>query len=157
MPSHWMNIQIPTLSICATLLVGCVQAVPPDLIAAIEAIDRNLIELRAAEAAPDDYAHFVRQWILLKARVQSDDDLIRWPWESNDLEDELRRLQDEGGHTIDRLNDRQTARRQMAEAKLASVEERIHLIASQVDSIEGRIVLGEKPVQTDLLIKQARS
>lgn len=151
------NRAIVTWSICAILLAGCVQAVPPDLMAAIDAIDHDLIALRAPESAPEEYAHFVRQWISLKTRVQSDDDLIRWPWESNDLEDELRRLHDEGGSTVARLNDRQAAQRRTAESKLVRLEERLQLIASHVESIDGRIVLGEKPVQTDLLIKQARS
>ncbi|MBI3356473.1 MAG: L,D-transpeptidase family protein [Nitrospirae bacterium] len=144
-------------SICAIVLAGCVQAVPPDLIAEIEAIDRHLIALRAPEAAPEEYAYFARQWVSLKARVQSDDDLIRWPWESNDIEDELRRLHVEGGSTIARLNHRQAAQRRTAESTLARLEERFQFVASQVDSIDGRIALGEKPVQTDLLIKQARS
>lgn len=152
-----MNRAIVTWSICAILLAGCVQAVPPDLMAAIDAIDHDLVVLRAPESAPEEYAHFVRQWVSLKARVQSDDDLIRWPWESNDIEDELRRLHDEGGSTVARLNDRQASQRRAAESKLARLEERLQLIASQVESIDGRIVLGEKPVQTELLIKQARS
>jgi lipoprotein-anchoring transpeptidase ErfK/SrfK len=151
------NHAIVTWSICAMLLAGCVQAVPQDLVAAIESIDHDLVALHAPEAAPEEYAHFVRQWVSLKTRVQSDDDLIRWPWESNDLEDELRRLHDEGGHTVARLNDRQTSQRRTAESKLAHLEERLQLIASQVESIDGRIVLGEQPVHTDLLIKQARS
>lgn len=152
-----VNCAIVTWSICAILLAGCVQAVPPDLMAAIDAIDHDLIALRAPESAPEEYAHFVRQWVSLKARLQSDDDLIRWPWESNDIEDELRRLHDEGGSTVARLNDRQASQRRTAESKLARLEERLQLIASQVESIDGRIVLGEKPVQTDLLMKQARS
>ena len=139
------------------ILAGCVQAVPPDLVAAIDAIDHDLIAMRAPEAAPEEYGHFVRQWISLKTRVQSDDDLIRWPWETNDLEDALRRLHDEGGSTVARLNDRQVSQRHTAEAKLARLEARLQVIASQVESIDGRIVLGETPVQTDLLIKQARS
>lgn len=152
-----MNRAIVTWSACALFLTGCVQAVPPDLIAAIDAIDHDLIALRAPESAPEEYAHFVRQWVSLKARMQSDDDLIRWPWEPNDLEDELKRLHDEGGHTVARLHDRQAAQRRTAESKLTRLEERLRLIASQVESIDGRIVLGEKPVQSELLIKQARS
>jgi lipoprotein-anchoring transpeptidase ErfK/SrfK len=89
--------------------------------------------------------------------VQSDDDLIRWPWESSELEEELRQLHDEGGSAVVRLNARQAAQRQTAGSKLARLEERLQVIASHVQSIEGRIVLGEKPVQTELLAKQARS
>lgn len=152
-----LNRAIVTWSICAIVLSGCVQAVPPDLMAAIDAIDHDLIALRAPQSAPEEYAHFVRQWVSLKARVQTDDDLIQWPWESNDIEDELRRLHDEGGNTVARLNDRQASQRRTAESKLARLEERLQLITSQVESIDGRIVLGEKPVQAELLIKQARS
>lgn len=148
---------IISISLYALLASGCVQAVPPDLIAALDAIDHDLIAMRAPEAAADDYVHFVRQWVSLKARLQSDDDLIRWPWESNDLEEALRRLHDEGGLTVARLQERQRAQRQLAESKLLRLEERLQLIASQVESIDGRIVLGDKPVQTDLLLKQARA
>jgi len=143
--------------LCALFLAGCLQAVPQELVDAIEGIDRDLIELRAPEVAADDYAHFVHQWVPLKARVQSDDDLIRWPWESSDLEADLRRLYEEGGSTVARLNDRRATQRRAAETKLARVEERAQLMASQVEAIDGRIVLGGKPVQTDLSIKQARA
>ena len=78
--------------LCTACLVGCVQAVPPDLVAAVEAIDQDLIALRAPETAPEEYGQFVRQWALLKARTQLDDDVIRWPWESGDLESDLRWL-----------------------------------------------------------------
>jgi lipoprotein-anchoring transpeptidase ErfK/SrfK len=153
-PRRWHR-SVLSLSLCALLASGCVQAVPPDLVASLEAIDRELIAVRAPEAAPDDYAHFVRQWVSLKARVQ-DDDLIRWPWESNELEEALRRLRDEGGVTVARLQEWQQSQRQQAESKLLRLEERLQLIASQVKSIDGRIVLGDKPVQSDLLLKQAR-
>jgi len=139
------------------MMTGCLQAAPSGLIEAIETIDHELIALRAPEAAPDEYAHFIRQWVTLKARVQADDDLISWPWEANDLEDALSKLRAEGGEAVTRLQQRQASQRQQAELKLARLEERLRLIASQVDSIDGRIVLGEKPVQTDLLLKQARS
>ncbi|MDX2253677.1 MAG: L,D-transpeptidase [Nitrospira sp.] len=139
------------------LLAGCVPAVPPDLIAEIEAIDQDLVALRAPEAAPEDYIRFARQWVSLKARVQTDDDLIRWPWESNDLENELRQLHGEGWSTVSRLNRRQAAQRQQAESALGRLEARFLSITSHVDSIEGRITLGGKPVHTDLLLKQARS
>ena len=52
---------------CTAGLVGCVQAVPPDLVAAVEAIDHDLIVLRAPETAPEEYGQFVRQCALLKA------------------------------------------------------------------------------------------
>jgi len=141
----------------AGMLSGCLEAVPPDLVNAIESIDHDLVALQAAVIAPDDYAHFVRQWVPLRARVQSDDDLVRWPWEANDLETELRRLLEEGGGTVARLHKEREAKRRMAQDKVARTEERLHLIASQVDAIDGRIVLGGKSVQADLLVKQARS
>ncbi|MDC8449628.1 MAG: L,D-transpeptidase [Nitrospira sp.] len=138
-------------------LMGCVQAVPPDLLVALEAIDQDLIALRAPEAAPEEYGQFVRQWVSLKARVQLDDDLITWPWESSDLENELRRLYIMGEHTVSQLHERQTSQHRTVQAKVARLEERLHTITSKVESIDGRILLGEKAVQTDLLVKQARS
>jgi lipoprotein-anchoring transpeptidase ErfK/SrfK len=145
------------LGCCALWTAGCADSVSPELIAALESVDRELIAVRAPEAAPDEYAHFARQWVSLKARVQAEEDLIRWPWESNDLEEALRRLRDEGGAAAARLHERQQAQRQLAEAKLHRVEDRLQVIAAHVESIDGRIVLGDKPVQTDLLLKQARA
>lgn len=155
--AYWRRQGIAAVSLLATVMAGCIQAVPADLVEAIDTIDRDLVALHAPEAAPDEYTHFVHQWVSLKARVQADDDLIRWPWESNHLEEELRRLYTEGGETVTRLTERQLSQLRMAESKLARLEERLHMISSQVDSIDGRIVLGETPVQTDLLVKQARS
>ncbi len=143
--------------LCIICLSGCVQAVPPDLLVALEAIDQDLIALRAPEAAPEEYSRFVRQWISLKARVQLDDDLIRWPWESSDLENELRRLYTMGEHTVSQLHERQASQHRTTQAKVARLEEQLRTIISRVESIDGRILLGEKVVQTDLLVKQARS
>ena len=137
-------------------LAACVQAVPPDLLVALEAIDQDLIALRAPEAAPEEYRQFVRQWVSLKARVQLDDDLIRWPWESSDLENELRWLYLMGERTVSQLHERQASQHRTAQAKVAHLEEQLHTIISRVESIDGRILLGEKVVQTDLLVKQAR-
>jgi lipoprotein-anchoring transpeptidase ErfK/SrfK len=145
------------LNLWAAVMAACVQAVPAHLVAEIEAVDQALIAVRAPEAASDEYAHFVRQWVALKARVQSDDDLIQWPWESDGLKEEFRRVHDEGRSILSRLHARQAAQRQLAESKLIHLEERLQLIASQAESIDGRIVLGEQPVQADLLLKQARS
>jgi len=143
-------------SICAVLMAGCVPAVPPELIVALDAIDHDLIALGAPQAAPEEYAYFARQWVSLRARVHADDDLIRWPWESNDIEEELRRLQREGGTTVVRLNERRSRQRSTAESTVTRLEQRFLAMASQVQSFDGRVALGEKPVQTDLLIKQAR-
>lgn len=141
----------------AGALSACVQAIPPELVSAIETIDQQLVALKAPEIAPEEYARFVRQWVPLRARVQSDDDLVRWPWESNDLEAELRRLHDEGGNTLAKLHGERQAQQQRAHLKVVRVEERFRALSSQIEAIDGRIVLGGKPVQTDLLVKQARS
>ena len=143
--------------LCIICLTGCVQAVPPDLLVALEAIDQDLISLRAPEAAPEEYGQFVHQWISLKARVQLDDDLIRWPWESSDLENDLRQLYIMGERTVSQLHERQTSQHRAAQAKVVRLEQQLHAITSRVESIDGRILLGEKVVQTDLLVKQARS
>lgn len=147
-----------TIGFCTSCFIsGCVQAVPPDLIVAIEAIDRDLVALHAAETAPQEYKQFVQQWMLLKSRVQLDDDLIRWPWEVSELEDELKRLHDLGERTVSRLHVRQVAQQETAQTKLARLEERVQLITSRVESIDGRITLGDKAVHADILVKQARS
>ena len=143
--------------LCIICLTGCVQAVPPDLLVALEAIDQDLISLRAPEAAPEEYGQFVRQWISLKSRVQLDDDLIMWPWESSDLENDLRQLYIMGERTVSQLHERQTSQHRAAQAKVVRLEQQLHAITSRVESIDGRILLGEKVVQTDLLVKQARS
>jgi lipoprotein-anchoring transpeptidase ErfK/SrfK len=136
---------------------GCVDTVPSDVLTALESLDRELILGKAPEAAPDDYARFVTQWVTLKSRVQSEDDLIRWPWEPHDLEEALRRLQEDGGRTLARLREHHREQRQLAESKLQRVEERVQLIASYVQSIDGRIVLGDHSVRADLLLKEARA
>ncbi|HEU5091258.1 MAG TPA: L,D-transpeptidase [Nitrospira sp.] len=143
--------------LCIICLTSCVQAVPPDLLVALEAIDQDLISLRAPEAAPEEYGQFVRQWISLKAHIQLDDDLIRWPWESSDLENDLRQLYIMGERTVSQLHERQTSQHRAAQAKVVRLEQQLHAITSRVESIDGRILLGEKVVQTDLLVKQARS
>ncbi len=143
--------------LCILCLIGCVQAVPPDLLVALEAIDQDLIALRAPEAAAEEYGQCVRQWVSLKARVQLDDDLIRWPWESSDLENDLRRLYIIGERTVSQLHERQASQHRAAQAKVVRLEEQLHTMISKVESIDGRILLGEKVVQTDLLVKQARS
>lgn len=160
MQASWVSRYAVTVmgSLCAWFIVtACVPAVPADLLAAIESIDQELIALRAPETASDEYAHFIRQWVFLKAHVESEDDVIRWPWESNDMEGQLRRLHEEGGAAVARMQERQAADRQLAQSKLTLLEERLQLIASQVESIDGRIVLGDNPIQADLLLKQARS
>lgn len=138
-------------------LAGCVEAVPPEIVEAVESIDRDLMQLRAAEFAPEDYSNFAHQWVTLRARVEAEEDTIRWPWESNELELALRQLQAEGTRTVARLTEQQEALRRSAERQLANVEERAKLISAEVSAIDSRLVLGEKPVEIDLLIKQARA
>lgn len=145
-----------TLALCTFSLIGCVQAVPPDLLTALESIDQDLIALRAPETAPEEYGSFVRQWIVLKTRAELDDDLIKWPWETSKLENELRGLHLLGERTVSQLHDRQTARQRTARANVESIEDRLHRLTSQVESIDGRIVLGKQVVQADLLVRQAR-
>lgn len=145
-----------TSVLCAVALASCVQAVPPDLLTSLEAIDQELIALRAPETAPEEYGSFVRQWIALKTRAELDDDLIKWPWETSELEDELRGLYLLGERTVSRLHDRQVARQRTARSKVESIEDRLHRLTSQVASIDGRMVLGEQVVQADLLVRQAR-
>src|SRR5262245_23534192 len=142
---------------CAGFLTGCTEVVPADLVEAVESIDRDLMQLRAAEIAPDDYAHFTHQWMTLKTRVEAEEDTIRWPWEPNELEQALRRLEEEGVQTVARLTEQRESLRRAAEEQLARVDERSRTLVSRVSTIDSRIVLGEKPVETDLLIKQARS
>ena len=138
-------------------LSGCVEAVPQDVIEAVEIIDRDLIELRAAEFSPTDYTQFAHQWMALKTRVQADEDLIRWLWEPNDLEVALRRLQEEGSHTVVRLKKERESLRRSAEDKIARVEDRFRMMTLQVSAIDSRLVLEQKPVETDLLMKQAHA
>ena len=141
----------------AGLLAGCVEAVPSDVVEAVESIDRDLRRLRASEISPDDYMRFAHQWMALKAQIEAEDDTIRWPWEPNDLESALHLLQQEGMQTVARLTERRESLRRAAEEQLARVEDRSRAIALQVSNIDSRLVLGQKPVETDLLIKQARS
>lgn len=138
-------------------LPGCAEAVPQDAIEAVENIDRDLMQLRAAEFSPNDYAQFAHQWMALKSRVQADEDLIRWPWEPNDLEIALRRLQEEGAHTVTRLTKERETLRHSAESKIVQVEDRSRMMTLQVSGIDSRLVLGQKPVETDLLMKQAHA
>ncbi|MBX3304191.1 MAG: L,D-transpeptidase [Nitrospira sp.] len=145
-----------TLALCIFSLTGCVQAVPPDLLTALESIDQDLIALRAPETAPEEYGSFVRQWIALKTRAELDDDLIKWPWETGELENELRGLYLLGERTVSQLHDRQAARQRTAQSKVEGIKDRLHRLTSQIESIDGRIVLGEQVVQADLLVRQAR-
>jgi lipoprotein-anchoring transpeptidase ErfK/SrfK len=138
-------------------VAACVETVPPEVVEAIESLDRDLLQLRAAEVAPNDYASFAHQWITLQTRVAAEEDSIRWPWEPNDLEAALRHLQHEGAKTVARLAAQQEDDRRAAARQLTDVEDRAQAIAIQVSAIDSRLILAEKPVETELLLKQARA
>lgn len=138
-------------------LSGCVEAAPQDAIEAVENIDRDLMELRAAELSPTDYAQFAQQWMALKARVQADEDLIRWQWEPNDLEVALRRLQEEGSRTVARLTKERESLRRSAENKIARVEDRFRMMSLQDSAINSRLVLGQNLDEFELFMKQAHA
>ena len=138
-------------------LTACVETVPPEMVEAIESLDRDLLQLRAAEVAPREYATFAHRWVTLRTRVEAEEDTIRWPWESSDLEDALRHLRAEGARTVARLAEQQEGERRAAARQLAGVEERSQLLTAQVRAIDSRLILAEKPVETDLLLKQARA
>jgi lipoprotein-anchoring transpeptidase ErfK/SrfK len=144
------------LTLCASL-AACVETVPPEMVEAIESIDRDLLDLRAAEVAPRDYAAFAHQWVTIRSRVEAEEDTIRWPWEPNDLEEALRELRAEGAKTVARLAEQREAERRAAAQQLADVEDRARMIAAQVSAIDSRVILAEKPVETDLLLKQAHA
>ena len=135
---------------------GCVEAVPEELVEAVESIDRDLFTLRAADLTPEAYSKFSRQWIALRGRIESEENIVRWPWEDNELETELEALQAEGTHLVAEVNSRIQAQRTAAEAKLAKVEQRLRLLNTKVGDIGSRVVLGEHPLETELLVKQAR-
>ncbi len=151
--------RLGTVMLIAVLLAplaGCVETVPDELVEAIEGIDRDLVTLRAADVAPEEYSRFVRQWIALKARVQSEENIVRWPWEENTLESDLEKLHVEGTQLAAEVGKRVQSKRTAAETKLARVEQRLRLLNTRVGDIGSRVVLGEYPVETELLVKQAR-
>lgn len=137
-------------------LGGCVETVPEELVEAIESIDRDLGTLRASTITPEAYSKFSRQWMALRSRVRSEENIVRWPWEDNELETELEALQGEGTQLITEVNSQILAQRTAAEAKLAKVEQRLRLLNARVGDIDSRVVLGEHPLETELLVKQAR-
>jgi len=161
MSSHCPQLARAFLGWGAVALVGsvsgCVDAVPQEVVEAIENIDRDLMELRAAEFSPADYAQFSQQWVALKTRAQVDEDLIRWPWEPNNLEVALRRLQEEGSRTVARLTTERESLRRSAEEKIARVENRLQMMSLQVRVVDNRLPSGQQPEEIELLIKQAHA
>ncbi len=141
----------------AVSLSGCVEAVPQDVVHAIEDIDRDLMELRAAELSSHEYAHFSQQWAVLKTQAQADEDDIRWTWEPNNLEVALRRLQEEGARTVVRLTTERESLRRAAEEKIAQVENRLQTMSLRVSIVDNRFPSGQKPEEIELLMQQAHA
>jgi hypothetical protein len=138
-------------------LVACVRQAPPELIQSVEELDRRLAAARSTEFAPEEYARFVRQWVALQERLRSDDDVIVWPWEDNPLETDLRALHEEGTRALTLATDRRNDERRGAASRVARLERRLKRLTSGVDRIGSRVVLGGQRVETELLVKQARS
>ena len=137
-------------------LGGCVETVPEELVEAIESLDRDLTTLRASDVTPEAYSKFSRQWIALKGRVRSEENIVRWPWEDNELETDLEALQVEATQLVSDVNSRIQAQRTTAETKLAKIEQRLRLMNTRVGDIGSRVVLGEHPLETEVHVKQAR-
>ncbi|MCW5797681.1 MAG: YkuD domain-containing protein [Nitrospira sp.] len=137
-------------------LGGCVETVPEELVEAIESLDRDLATLRASDVTPEAYSKFSRQWIALQGRIRSEENIVRWPWEDNELETDLEALQVEGTQLLSDVNSRIQAQRTIAETKLAKIEQRLRLLNTRVGDIGSRVVLGEHPVETEVHVKQAR-
>ncbi|MCP9465538.1 MAG: L,D-transpeptidase [Nitrospira sp.] len=146
-----------TISLICGSVISCTPAVPPDLLTAIEDIDHQLISIGAPHTAPDEYTAFATRWAALTVRVQTDDDLIRWPWEPNHFEDELRRLLAEGTATLAKIEERHALLRSSAESMLATLDDRLSTLSTHVSLLGNHILLGKEVTQADLLLKQARS
>jgi len=140
-----------------TAVVGCIQKVPPDVVETIDALDRQLIESQGTEYAPDAYARFIKHWVALRGRLQAEEDEIVWPWEENPILTALQQVRAEGEEAIAQSQERREARRLEAESRLVLLEGRLRVFNSRVDDIGSRVVLGRKPVETALLLHQARS
>ena len=133
---------------------GCVEAVPSDVVEAVDHIDQDLVELRAGELFPTDYTQFSHQWMALKARAQADEDLIRWPWEPNELEVALRQLQAEGARIVARLTKERESLRRSTEAKIAQAENRFQTVTLHVNAIDGRTLSRQRPDEIERLMNQ---
>lgn len=145
------------VALSVPLLAACVQQAPPDLIQSVEALDRRLVVAHSAEFAPQEYGRFVQHWVALRERLRLDDDVVGWPWEDNPFETDLRALHDEGSRVLALASDKQSAERRGAAAHVARLERRLRRFTVRVDQIGSRVALGEKRVETELLVKQARS
>jgi hypothetical protein len=148
-----------TCGISALLLAlpGCIQKVPADVVEAIESLDRQLIESQGSVYAPAAYRRFIQHWIALKGQLQAEDDEIVWPWETNPLLASLQQIRAEGEEAVIQSLTQREARRLETEARLALLEARLRTFNLRIDEMGSRVVLGQKPVETTLLLHQARS
>lgn len=142
-----------------TMMLGaaCLQQAPPDLVQLVEDVDRQLIAARSAEYAPEEYTRFVRQWVALRERLRADDDVVGWPWEDNPFQTDLQALHEEGMRVLALATKRQDDTRRDATTRIARLERKLHRFTNRVDELSSRLTLGERSVETDLLLKQARS
>jgi len=138
-------------------LASCVQTAPPELLEAVESLDRDLVAIQGAEFAPTEYARFVQDWAALRGRMLAEVDVIRWPWEPNPLAAHLQKVQEEGEQAMAVATQRKEEDRRDAEARLTLLERRLRIFNNRVDEMESRVVLGQRPIETELLVRQARS
>ena len=138
-------------------LAACVQTAPPELLEAVESLDRDLVAIQGAEFAPTEYARFVQDWAALKGRMLAEEDVIRWPWEPNPLAAHLQKVQEEGEQAMAVATQRKEEERRDAEARLTLLDRRLRIFNSRVDEMESRVVLGQRPIETELLVRQAHS
>lgn len=155
----WNMLRTGTVIVALSMLLlsACVQQAPPDLIQSVEVLDRRLVAVHSAEFAPEEYGRFVQHWVALKERLRSDDDVVGWPWEDNPFETDLQALHNEGSRVLTLASDKQNAERRGAAAHVVRLERRLRHFTSRVDQIDSRVALGGKRVETELLVKQARS
>jgi hypothetical protein len=149
-----MRVTAVVLSLAGT---ACVEKAPPELVQQVESLDRRLIEQQGAEFAPEEYGRFIKHWVQLKGRLAADDDQIRWPWEPETLVADLRHVHEEGVLAAEMAAQRREATRLETDARLQGLERRLRRFISSVDEIGSRLVLGHRPVETELLAKQART
>jgi L,D-peptidoglycan transpeptidase YkuD (ErfK/YbiS/YcfS/YnhG family) len=155
--SHLLRAATAVLALSLPLLSACIQQAPPDLVQSVEDLDRRLVAAHSAEFAPQEYGRFIQRWVALKERLRLDDDVVGWPWEDNPFETDLRALHEEGSQVFALALDRHNAERLGAASQVARLERRLRRFTSRVDRIGSRVALGGTRVETELLVKQARS
>lgn len=158
-PVSWVRsiVAVSTIMIAALGVSACVQQAPPELLQAVENLDRQLLSIQGAEFAPEEYARFIDGWVAVKARMQSEDDVIRWPWETNGLVADLQKVEEKGRQAALAAAQRKEAERLETLAQLTAAERRLQTFSSRVEEMGSRLILGQKLVETELLVKQGRS